>query len=180
MNQLKTIVLVIFCLINTATLSGQDRLQSTDGFASFYSSAPLENIYAENKIVTSIIDLSNNEIAVVVPIKQFSFKKKLMQKHFNEKYLESHIYPNATFTGHIYHPDSIVPKKTHAAYAEGDMTIHGVTKSIKLEGTYTSYGDSIVLKTEFTLRPEDYKVKIPKLLRRNIAEEVLVKVYIRY
>ncbi len=76
------VILVILECLGTKLFS-QSKYQSNEGFISFFSSAPMEDIYAENKSVLSLIDLSTNEIAFVVNIADFSFKKSLMQTHFN-------------------------------------------------------------------------------------------------
>ena len=63
-------------------------------------------------------------------MKSFEFKKKLMQEHFNENYVESDTYPNSTFKGKITNMDD-VDLDTNGKYkvnVEGELTIHGVTK----------------------------------------------------
>src|SRR5687767_3160031 len=67
----------------------------------FFSEAPLENIDATNQNVQSILNASAKTVAFIVPIRGFNFKKDLMEEHFNEKYMESDKYPNATYTGKI-------------------------------------------------------------------------------
>jgi hypothetical protein len=41
------------------------------------------------------------EFASVSVVKNFHFKTKLMEEHFNESYAETAKYPKATFTGKI-------------------------------------------------------------------------------
>src|SRR4051812_12446337 len=74
---------------------------TNSGKASFYSSAPLENIEALNSKVSSILDTDNGDIVFSMLIKDFVFEKSLMQEHFNENYLESEKYPKSTFKGRI-------------------------------------------------------------------------------
>lgn len=61
----------------------------------------MEKIEAINKQVNAAIDLSTNQIVFKVLMKSFEFEKALMQEHFNENYVESDKYPNATFNGKI-------------------------------------------------------------------------------
>src|SRR5690606_5654234 len=68
---------------------------------SFYSNAPLENIEAHTNNGLAVWDLSGNRIAFSVLVKGFEFKKALMQKHFNENYLETDKYPKSEFRGKI-------------------------------------------------------------------------------
>ena len=75
--------------------------ETRQGNITFFSSAPLEDIEAKNNKVISLLNVRNNEIAVRVPIKQFQFRNRLMQEHFNENYMESERFPYATFKGKI-------------------------------------------------------------------------------
>ncbi|MCB0395935.1 MAG: YceI family protein [Flavobacteriales bacterium] len=146
----------------------------------FFSEAPLENIEAENKTASSRINSVNNDIAVKVPVKGFTFEKKLMQEHFNENYMESEKFPYATFAGKIQEQIDYSKDGTSQVSAIGTMKIHGVEKEVTLKGTLTVKGKNLVLHAEFTVRLEDYNIKIPNLVVQNIAEEVLVKVDIDY
>jgi hypothetical protein len=49
----------------------------------FFSSATLEDIKADNTKASSVFDASNGNIAFVVPINEFQFKKSLMQEQRN-------------------------------------------------------------------------------------------------
>jgi len=145
---------------------------------SFFSEALLENIEAVNTKSVSIINSENGEIVISIPMKEFQFKKSLMQEHFNEKYIESHKYPKSTFHGKILDFDMEEGKR--AASAEGDMKIHGVTKKVNLDGELEIKDGKIFITLSFQIKIEDYKIKIPKLLFQNIAEIVDVKVDIEY
>ncbi|MBK3519961.1 YceI family protein [Carboxylicivirga marina] len=158
----------------------QSKYKADDGFVSFFSSAPLEDIYAENKTVKSLIDLSTNEIAFIVQVQNFKFKKSLMQKHFNEKYMESHKYPHATFSGFVKSSSNITITGRHSVTVKGEMLIHGVKKTIEVVGVLINNGTSISANSEFIIKVDDYDIKIPKLLVKNIAEEVKVTLQLNY
>ncbi len=90
---LKCIVLVpLIFKVFTSETTGQI-LKCNNGTASFYSSAPIENIVANSTALSSALNIKTGEIAFAIPIRSFQFRKKLMQTHFNEKYLESDLYP---------------------------------------------------------------------------------------
>lgn len=101
-----------------------------------------------------------------------------MEEHFNERFMESEKYPKATFKGKVkgFNKKAGVQKVS----AKGDMTIHGVTQSIIVEGTMESRNGKIYLDTVFPIRVEDYKIEIPQILWRNIAEEVEVTINFVY
>ncbi|HCT71609.1 MAG TPA: YceI family protein, partial [Bacteroidales bacterium] len=69
------------------------------------------------------------EFVFRVLMKSFQFEKALMQEHFNENYVESDKFPNATFTGKVSNIND-VPFDKNGVYpvnVEGDLTIKGIT-----------------------------------------------------
>jgi len=151
-----------------------------DGTISFFSSAPLEDISSLNKKVKSILDKEKKTMAFVVTMKAFDFKKSLMQEHFNEKYVESDEFPQATFSGRIISDFDPLQYGEQSVTIEGDLTIHGITQVITVNGILHPQEKQINGKATFTVKPADYAIKIPKLLIKNIAEEVEVSVDIIY
>ncbi|GAB7088099.1 YceI family protein [Marinifilum fragile] len=168
----------VICLSIACKAQELYRVQS--GFVSFFSSAPLEDIYAENKKVKSIINLASGEFAFVIPISGFQFKKSLMQTHFNDKYLESDQYPNATFTGTITYPKSLNKTGENHVVAVGVIKIHGVEQKISIPANLTIAQNKLLVQSEFILKPKDFDIKIPRILIKNIAEDVLVNVDLQY
>ncbi|HET9054392.1 MAG TPA: YceI family protein, partial [Cyclobacteriaceae bacterium] len=144
----------------------------------FFSDALLEDITATNTKTTSLFNPQSGDIAFSVPIREFQFEKKLMQEHFNEKYMESDKYPNATFSGKLVGFDPAAQSE-QAVKAKGKLTLHGVTKDVELPGTVRA-GEKIAMKSKFRVKLADYNIKIPQLVFQNIAEEVEVSVAITY
>jgi hypothetical protein len=143
---------------------------------SFFSKGPIEDISAVNTSAKPILNTASGEIAVKVTIRGFVFKKKLMEEHFNEKYLESDKYPYSTFTGKIneaidYTKDSVI-KVT----VTGKLNIHGVEKEYTVPGTITIKGKEIIIESKFNVALKDHNITIPKIVTQNIAEIVEVKV----
>jgi polyisoprenoid-binding protein YceI len=68
----------------------------------------------------------------------------------------------------------------YTVQVEGDLTIHGVTKSVKTEGTLEVKGDMIQGKSAFTVAVADYNIQIPKLVRDNIAKTIDIQVDLTY
>lgn len=161
---------------------GQGKFVEKDGEASFFSSAPLEDIEALNKKVQSVIDMSTKEIVIVIPIKEFIFDKSLMQEHFNENYLESDKYPKATFKGSFTSAKEIDLNQEglYPVVVSGNLTIHGVTQELTTNGTIKVEKETLFANTKFDIRIEDYKIKIPKMVFKNIAEVVEVESSLTY
>ena len=68
----------------------------------------------------------------------------------------------------------------YQATALGDLTIHGITREVQINGTWSRRGDEVVLKATFQVALEDYRIKIPKILFSNIAEQVEVDIQFTY
>ncbi|HWA34052.1 MAG TPA: YceI family protein [Cyclobacteriaceae bacterium] len=145
----------------------------------FFSDAAVEDITAKNTKSSSIFNVETGEIAFSIPIQDFEFAKSLMKEHFNEKYMDTEKYPKSTFQGIIQGFD---PKATGAqnAKATGKLTIHGETKEVEIPGTLEIAADKVQLHSKFIVKLDDYKVKRPQLLWKNIAEQVEVTIDFTY
>ena len=146
---------------------------ANDGEIIFFSYAPIEDIKAVNKKVSAAFDISNNDIVFQLYISDFNFRKKLMQTHFNENYLESDIFPKANFVGKVF------ALEDDSAIVRGLLTIHGVSKEIEANGMFIKNNNSIKISSEFNVKLEDYNVSIPTIVMYKIAEEILVNVVIK-
>ena len=143
---------------------------SKTGEITFFSYAPIEDIKAVNEKVSAAFNSQTNDIVFVLEITDFNFKKKLMQEHFNENYLESDVYPNSSFEGKVYNIDDSL------ATVKGMLTIHGVSNEITADGTFNLLDNTIKLSSSFMIKLEDYNVQIPKIVMYKIAEEILVDI----
>jgi len=163
-------------------IHGQGKYMTNNGFASFYSHTVIEDITAENKEVASVIDASTGEVVIIVRMSAFQFEKRLMQEHFNENYVESEKYPKATFNGAINN-NQVVDYSTEGTYkvvVEGDLTIHGITNTVSAEGTIEVTSNGIVAKTSFMLNPEEYDIRFPRVVRKNIADNMEIRAAMEY
>jgi hypothetical protein len=157
----------------------QKRYFSEKSFVSFFSEGVIEEIKANNTKVTSILDLASGEVAYLLSPKDFQFEKKLMQVHFNEKYMESEKYPKSSFQGKIVGYD-IANLTLQQVKAQGKLTIHGVTRDIDVPGTLHIEGNTVTLRSKFMVKLEDYNIKVPQIVWQNIAQQVEVTVHFLY
>jgi|SRR5690554_555884 len=167
-------ITLLFILITGLYVSAQEKYFTKQGYISFFSHTSVEDIKAENNQVLSIIDFSTGEIAITVLMKSFAFEKALMQEHFNENYVESDKYPKATFTGTIQNLKDILEGNNTIAEIKGKLTIKGITKIVTIESKTVIENDSITLKGKFMVTVADFNIKIPAIVRKNIAESVEV------
>jgi hypothetical protein len=153
-----------------------------NGNISFFSSAMLEDIKADNNQVISIINTSTGEIQFSLLNNAFHFKKALMEEHFNADYMESKKYPKSTFKGTIANISSVNVNAdgTYNVTVSGDLTIHGVTKAVSVPGTITVKSGKISANSVFNVRVKDYNITIPSTTKNNIAETIQLTVNCSY
>jgi YceI-like domain len=177
----KTTLFILMAMIGGVTLFGQQYF-TRSGHITFLSEALEETIEAHNYQATSILDTETGEIVFSMLIKGFEFEKALMQEHFNEKYLQSDKFPKATFDGKITNPDEVDFSKdgVYEVIVNGKLTIHGVTNSIETKGTLEVKDGKIYGKATFPVTIADFKIKIPDMVRNNIAKAVDVNVDVVY
>jgi len=170
---MKRLLILIFLLTCARTVVAQ-QLRAVQRYVRFFSSAPIEDITAINEKASGAFDQNTTEVAFLIPIREFEFRKSLMQEHFNENFMESDRFPEATFVGKVsgYVPGQSVGQ----VQAEGELKIHGVTKSVRVPGTIRQEGNKLWMEAVFRVKVEDYAIEIPTLLFQNIAEEVEVTV----
>jgi polyisoprenoid-binding protein YceI len=149
-----------------------------NGKIHFYSDAPTEKIEAFNNQVNSALDITSGDFIFRVLMKSFQFEKALMQEHFNENYVESHKFPNASFVGKVTNVTEIDFQKTgtYQAQIEGDLNLHGITQKISEQGTFEVKDGKIHGKSTFYIAVADYDIKIPQAVITNIAEKIEVNV----
>ena len=171
--------MIIGILLGTlAVPAPAQRFFTRDAKVQFYSDAPMEKIEAVNKSGTAVIDTKTGNMEWKVLIKNFIFEKALMQEHFNENYLESSKFPNATFKGTLADVSSVNFGKDGAynTRVKGALEIHGVKKDIEVPGTITVAGTTLKINSVFTVAVADYNISIPGVVRDKIAKEVKVTV----
>lgn len=174
---MKTLLSFTIVLLISVQLNAQ-RYATKTGFIRFYSEAPAENIEAVNRQVNSALDTQTGDFVFRLLMKGFQFEKALMQEHFNENYVESHKFPNATFNGKVVNSGSIDWSKngTHNVEVSGDLTIKGVTRKVTEKGTFEVKDGIIIGKSKFYVKLADYDIKIPKAVVKNIAETIEINV----
>ncbi|WP_431125624.1 YceI family protein [Flagellimonas flava] len=152
---------------------GATKSMARQGHVSFFSYTSVEHIKAENNQVLSIVDLTTGEIAVSMLMNAFVFEKALMREHFNESYVESDIYPKATFVGTIMEFDPTLEGE-QTRMVEGRFNMHGVTKELQIKTKIIRNNETFILSGTFETLVRDYEIKIPPLLAGNIAKTISV------
>jgi polyisoprenoid-binding protein YceI len=148
------------------------------GFVGFYSQTPLEDIRGENNQVYAVIDPASHHIAFAMLLKGFIFPRELMQEHFNENYVESDKYPKATFNGECSGDMDLSKDGIYQVVIKGTLSLHGVTQPLETTAQLQVNKGQIVGNSSFRLKPEDFQIQIPGIVRDKIAREIQVKVQV--
>ncbi|MFN8165800.1 MAG: YceI family protein [Bacteroidia bacterium] len=178
---MKKLVFVAFLALLSGVSIGQNRYFTKNGKIYFDCTTPAspEKIEGTNEKVTCIIDASTGAMEFMLAMKAFAFERALMQEHFNENYVESDTYPKCTFKGTITDMSSVDLKKdgTYNVKVKGDMTLHGVTKTVEATGTVTVKGGAITAaKSNFKITLADFKVTIPSVVKDKVAADAKISV----
>lgn len=161
----------LFCLVVQA-----QPLVTRSGYASFFSSTPLEDIKAENNQVQAAIDPVKKTLAFAMLMKGFLFDKDLMQEHFNENYVESDKFPKATFNGSYSGDVNLAKNGSYPIQVSGSITLHGVIRPLSIPATLVVQDKVVMGQAKFYLKPADFNIKIPSLVKKNIAQQIEVTV----
>jgi len=144
------------------------------GEVEFYTASVLSDIEAVTEKADVKLDIQTGNFEVTINIQSFKFESELMQEHFNESYLESDKFPQATFKGKIVQDISNISAEIEVD-ASGKMTIHGVTKGIQAKANISKKEGYTILKCKIPVVFKDYNVDEPSILTKSVAKDVLIK-----
>ncbi|OIQ18107.1 MAG: hypothetical protein BM557_07780 [Flavobacterium sp. MedPE-SWcel] len=169
---IKYIYILVMLLFST-TITAQKYFTKT-GITEFKASVEtFEPIEATNKSTTVILNTKNGQIASLLFIKAFHFKVALMQEHFNENYMDSDRYSKATFKGTIIDFDiNKISKEEKEFKLKGVLTIRGKDKAINTIVKLKKVKSTILLNSLFSVKPEEFEIKIPGIVRNKIAKSI--------
>jgi len=172
------VLLVVFCTENS--VKAQNIWTSKNANISFFSSTVVEDIEGKSKTASSALDVKSGNIIFKVYNNSFQFKKKLMQEHFNENYMESDKYPISEFKGKINEQLDISQSGARKVTIEGILNIHGVSKTYRTTADLVMENGGMTAKAVFKVKIADHNIKIPSLVFKNIAEFVDVRILATY
>ena len=178
MNKILLLALLIFINHSSKAPSKEEYIER-QGEVSFFSYTSVENIQATNNQALSIFDAKTNEVAVRILMRAFVFKKSLMHEHFNESYIESDLYPEATFSGKIVDFDASVETE-QTRIIKGDFTLKNITKPVEIKAKISKIDDTYIIDGNLEVLIEDYNINIPALLSPNISKTIEVTFNFKY
>lgn len=177
---MKNTCLLIAFLLVSCSVNAQQILICNNANVAFFSSTVMEDIEGKSAVGGSVIDTKSGNIIFKVKNTSFQFKKKLMQEHFNENYMESEKYPVSEFKGTIKDPINLTADGTYKVNIEGNLNIHGISKAYKTQADLVVSKGTLNAKAVFKVKIADHGIEIPTLVFKNIAEYVEVRIQATY
>jgi hypothetical protein len=173
---MKKIIFIILSIL-TQNSFAQKELTTSSGIVNFEASVPLfEEVKAKNSNASCVLNPKNGAFYSVIQMKEFRFKLSLMEEHFNEKYLETDHYPQATFKGRIEGFNlNIIDSNPKEFKLKGEIKIHGKTKKINTVVVLRKLEDKLEIISNLNLNIKDFNIKIPEILSMKVAENVTIK-----
>jgi len=176
MKQWFSSLLLLFALTLHANV-GERYYFTSAGKTSITSDAPLELISATSDQTIGILDPIKRTFAFKIPIATFSgFNCDMQHDQFNEKFMESEKYPDATFTGKLPYDFSELKKGMQTLKVFGILKIHGVQKERTILVNLFMADQLLVIQAKFNVPLEDHNIEVPKVLFKKIASEIRIEV----
>ena len=123
---------------------------------------------------------TNGKLSFIMLMKDFSFEMDLMQKHFNDEYIESDKFPRGIFNGQITNIKSVNFAKdgSYPILVKGNMQVHGVNKAIQTNGVLDVSKGVAKASAKFTVSLKDFG--IGGVLIKMVADKIDVEVVASY
>ena len=150
---------------------------TNNGIVSFRSEARQELIKASSNHMRGVLDTQKRTFVFKVVIRTFEgFNSALQQEHFNEKYLESEKYPEATFSGKIIEDIDLNINGVYDIRAKGKLKIHGKEMERIIRCIASVENGIVNIESHFTILLSDHNIKVPKVVHEKIANEIFVDI----
>jgi hypothetical protein len=173
---LKNTTTACLLIILSTSAFAQKKFSSDKGEISFTSNATLELINATSRKIQGIIDPATGAFAFIVKVQSFEgFNSSLQQKHFNDKYMESDKYYDATFTGKIIDPVDFSKDGSYDIRAKGNMVIHGKKQERIIPSKLQIDKGVVTVRSNFEVPLADHGIQVPEVVSTKIATIIIVK-----
>jgi hypothetical protein len=175
--KLSTLTLLVACFAFTQVAA--QKVYSTKAAKVRFIAVDDKDIDATNEKAVSRLE-ANGKLSFIMLMKDFSFEMDLMQKHFNEEYVESEKFPRGFFNGQITNIKSVNFAKdgSYPIIVNGNMQVHGVNKAIETKGVIVITKGLPKATARFTVSLKDFG--IGGVLIKMVADQVDVEVDASY
>ena len=94
----------------------------------------------------------------------------------NENYIESDKFPSAEFDGMILDLPDMTTSGTYILKVKGKFSLHGTTLERDFTINMKVEPDKITTSSKFKIKCNDFNIKIPNVVKKNIQEDIDVNV----
>lgn len=172
-----SIPVIIFCMFTGFIQKEPGIYQTTTGKIAFKSEAPLELIRASSASLAGVLDINKKNFAFKVTMRSFiGFNSPLQKEHFNENYVESDKFPEASFKGKVIEDIDLSKDGIYEIRAKGQFTIHGVTQERIIKSKVSVSNHSIQISSNFSVLLSDHNIPIPKVVYQKLANEIKIEI----
>lgn len=175
---MKRALFVFALFLSFGSLSAQTKKVTKTGEITFEASVPaFEEVKANSRNATFVLNTDTGEIASLILVKSFRFKIALMEEHFNENYIESDRYPKATFKGKIDNFKLSALSESAKDFAiRGKLELHGKTKDVIIPAKIQKSGEDIVINAAFNVNVDDFGIDIPSIVSKKVSKNVNITI----
>jgi polyisoprenoid-binding protein YceI len=183
---MKKFSLLLLIVLFAFSATQAQKKKAKNGKSTLFSHTSAEDIRAESNSVTSSLNAVTGKMVFVIPVQSYKFKRRLMQKHFNQpRFMDSKKHPKIKFVGKITNLREVnfVKDGKYNVTVEGKMTIRGVTKPQTAKGVFTVENGVIKGYSKFVVKGIGaYGVGKPKnkSKKNSIADNIECQVWVTY
>lgn len=174
-------IAIICVMLWSFQASNNKMIMSATGEIVINSHAPLETISAHSNQLKGVVNKADRTFAFTVPIRSFEgFNSPLQKEHFNESYLESSKYANATFKGQIIEKINFDNDTACFFRCKGLLKIHGVEVERIIRLKMEVKQQQITVDGNFIVPLTDHNIYIPKIVTQKISSEIKTEISVRF
>lgn len=145
------------------------------GKIEFFSDAPKELIQASSSKLMGVVDVTRHTFAFKITMSSFmGFNSPLQREHFNENYMETNTFPDASFNGKIIETPDMSKDGTYEVRAKGKLSIHGIVQERIIKVNVVMKKQRMTVASDFTVLLADHNIKIPRVVYNKLAAEINV------
>lgn len=168
----------MLCLCLSGVCQAQRFFDIANGTIRFRSDAPQELIRASSDRLIGTVDIEKRMFAFKIGIASFmGFNSPLQREHFNENYMETSLFPEASFSGKIIEDVDFSKDGQYLVRAKGKLKIHGIDQERIIRSVVTCKEGKIVIQSDFIVTLADHNIKIPKVVHEKLSPEINVSVH---
>lgn len=171
------IFFVLALLIPMAAIAQNEIYETKSGEIHFFSEAPQELISASSRNLKGFLDVRRKTFAFKIDIASFmGFNNQLQRGHFNENYMESSVYPVATYKGKIIEDIDFSKDGNYEIRTKGKLNIHGIEQERIIKVLLTIKKGKLTVNSHFIVLLTDHNIKIPRVVNDKLSPEIKVTV----